>query len=119
MLNGHWKAWLCLVVGLIAGAISFVLFAEVRETQVAIAWVGSVWAITYFLHQHELEKNRFFLELFREFNQRYDRMNDHLQTLRGASAVLSAEDRALVIDYFNLCAEEYLFYRMGYIPKNV
>ncbi|CUJ32621.1 Uncharacterised protein [Achromobacter aegrifaciens] len=32
---------------------------------------------------------------------------------------LSPEERNLIVDYFNLCAEEYLFYQQGYIPEKV
>lgn len=32
---------------------------------------------------------------------------------------LSARQLDLVVDYFKLCAEEYLFYCEGYIPREV
>lgn len=36
-----------------------------------------------------------------------------------ASGGLPTEDRDLIVDYFNLCAEEYLFFREGYIHREV
>lgn len=32
---------------------------------------------------------------------------------------ITQEQRSLIVDYFNLCAEEYLFCKEGYIPRRV
>jgi|688.fasta_scaffold193750_2 hypothetical protein len=62
-----------------------------------------------------------FRSLFKEFNARYDGLNEKLYQIKGRPAgdALSPTDIWLIYDYFNLCAEEYLYYRHGYIDKSV
>ena len=62
-----------------------------------------------------------FRELFTEFNARYDKLNERLNELvnREEQCPLGPRDRDLLFDYFNLCGEEFFFYRSGYIPSEV
>ena len=62
-----------------------------------------------------------FRELFTDFNRRYDVMNDFLNEIimLPAQIELSPSDKRKHYDYFNLCAEEFYFYRSGYIPEQV
>jgi len=53
--------------------------------------------------------------LFTEFNRRYDALNDRLVEIATSSATLDAFARQTIVDYFNLCAEEFLFFSEGYI----
>jgi len=46
-------------------------------------------------------------------------MNEALQRLMLSDAPLTPEDRALLEDYFNLCAEEYLYRTYGIIDERV
>jgi len=39
--------------------------------------------------------------------------------VRGDGNTLRPEDVNVLYDYFNLCAEEYLYYKSGYIDSNV
>lgn len=73
----------------------------------------------YFVQQQKLAETTLFKQLFTEFNERYDRMNGPLAEVEKLQAPLTTEDRQVVVDYFNLCAEEYLFYREGYIHDEV
>jgi hypothetical protein len=73
----------------------------------------------YFAHQQKLAEVTLFKQLFTEFNARYDRMNGRLAKIEKLQGPLQAGPRQVVVDYFNLCAEEYLFYREGYIPPEV
>jgi len=88
----------------------------------AIAVLGGCAAFAYFVQQQKLAETTFFHASFSQFNKRYDRLNDHLKKL-GKYASLSQKERdgldLKVIDYFNLCAEEYLLYREGYILHDV
>ena len=63
-------------------------------------------------------------ELVTEFNNRYDKLNEQLNDIRTRrektpSLHLSSIDRAVLNDYFNLCAEEHLFNDLGYIDPKV
>jgi hypothetical protein len=109
--------WIALV-GMIA-AISVVL---VMATKDRVPLVGSVIVVAlgfcYFAQQQKLAETSLFKELFTEFNRRYDRLNDRLGQI-APSATLSVGDRQAIVDYFNLCAEEYLFFSEGYIHSEV
>ena len=72
----------------------------------------------YFVQQQKLAETQLFKSLFTEFNQRYDRLNDRLGAIP-IDLPASVEHRGAIVDYFNLCAEEYLFYREGYIHPAV
>jgi hypothetical protein len=66
-----------------------------------------------------LERSRFFCELFNRFNERYNQMNNRLDLIVNGTDIVTPEERGLIVDYFNLCAEEYVFYQRGYIPDDV
>lgn len=68
-----------------------------------------------------LEDQRIFKELFQEFNNKYDsKMNDLLNELKvNPDRKIEDKDREIIIDYFNLCAEEYLWYKENRILKSV
>jgi hypothetical protein len=73
-----------------------------------------------YIRQH-LDEAKLFKELFAEFNARYDALNDDLNTILFGppEGLLSADEREYLFSYFNLCAEEYFFYRAGYIDRRV
>ncbi len=89
--------------------------------------MGIIWKIR---EETRIEKN-----LFDTFNNRYDtRFNDHLNNFRKKENDLNKakgtnEDRVgltlaeneenLVIDYLNMCAEEYLWYKKGLISEDI
>lgn len=60
-----------------------------------------------------------FKELFTEFNLRYDKLNAALENAVHCNAQegLTVRMREKLVDYFNLCAEEYMFYELGYIRE--
>jgi len=74
-----------------------------------------------FLYTQHLQQSRLFKELFTEFNQRYNELNEGLNDIRGRpeGAPLKPEDTKTLFDYFNLCGEEFLFFRAGYIDLDV
>lgn len=89
--------------------------------QMSLALVLASGGFIHFLYTRHLEETRLFRELFREFNLRYDTLNDSLNkiAMRDAAIPLSDEEVRLLYDYFNLCAEEYYYYKVGYIPAEV
>jgi hypothetical protein len=70
--------------------------------------------------QHNQNTERF-IDLFRDFNAQYDGLNNRLNALllRDGNLVLTAEDEQLLYDYYNLCAEEFLYFKSGYIDTEV
>ncbi|MGH8759932.1 MAG: hypothetical protein ACREVW_10540, partial [Burkholderiales bacterium] len=69
----------------------------------------------YFVQQQKLAETQLFYNLFTAFNERYDKLNGPLAGIANRPGPISDSDRNLIVDYFNLCAEEYLFYREGYV----
>ena len=54
-------------------------------------------------------------ELLTDFNNRYNELNEALQKALWLQEPFSDETKLKFIDYFNLCAEEWLFRRAGYV----
>ncbi|WP_251951685.1 hypothetical protein [Salinibacter ruber] len=72
------------------------------------------------MQKQKLEETRLFANLFQSFNERYDEMNGDLNEIVGKSeSELTPDEKTLLYDYFNPCAEEYLFYKRGYVPHEV
>jgi hypothetical protein len=117
--NHHLRWWGVFAVALLGGAAAYALVPPLRIQELAFAWVAGWWTFTHFQHQHTLEKSRFFFDLFKQFNDRYNKLNDDLQRIAAGEGILSSAERARIVDYFNLCAEEFLFYQRGYVPEDV
>ncbi|SFM53882.1 hypothetical protein [Nitrosomonas communis] len=92
-----------------------------QSPQLLLSILGSIAAFFHFLYfQHNTNTERFIV-LFKDFNSRYDKLNDDLNRIAKKSNCfkLSQKEIQILYDYFNLCAEEHLFYKAGYIDENV
>ena len=84
-----------------------------------VGGAASFFHFLYSQHNHNTER---FIELFRQFNSRYDKQNDKLNELvlqLPREPIFNPERLQTLYDYFNLCAEEYLYFRAGYIDSEV
>jgi hypothetical protein len=87
--------------------------------------VGALLSLTYFVQKQKLEELRLFRELFKEFNDRYSELNEELARIKAedteetTTQELPTQDQETLIDYFNLCGEEYLYFKRGYIDPSV
>ncbi len=108
------SALMLLVVLILSASINWF-----RTPEFIYPAVGAIVSLNYFLLKQHLEEARLFKELFKEFNARYGSMNEELYDLMGKSLTLDAEETKFLYDYFNLCAEEYLYYRKGFIYQEV
>lgn len=86
-----------------------------------IAVVGIAGAFAHFLYGQHHQDTQMFVSLFEKFNKRYDKLNEKLNAIvsRPVDSALTPEHVNTLYDYFNLCAEEYLFYEVGYIDEIV
>ncbi len=114
--------WLFAVLA--TASIGFALYGpagDEKRWQLAFTLVGASAVLVHFLYVRHLEETKMFRELFTEFNARYDKLNERLNELvnREEQCPLGPRDRDLLFDYFNLCGEEFFFYRSGYIPSEV
>ena len=112
--------WITLV--LIAVGVAVVSFARPeRFLELLLTWIGGTFSFVFFVQRQALEELRLFKELFTEFNRRYDNLNEALNRIasRNAGEDLESSERDVLNDYFNLCAEEYLFCQRDYIYPEV
>lgn len=78
--------------------------------------------IGYLNYQHA--QDRLFKDLFKEFNERYEHFNNSYQRIKEAYDIhvefadVNNADKKLVIDYLNLCAEEYYWFEKGRIEES-
>ena len=117
LFKHYW--WIALLVWA-AGGIGAVFFFTTAER---ITLIGSITAAAlgfcYFVQRQKLAETRLFKDLFTDFNRRYGAINDRLVGLMDSDEPLNPSDRQTIVDYFNLCAEEYLFFSEGYIHQAV
>lgn len=78
----------------------------------------------YNINSSKMENDRLSKELFKEFNERYDKINHslykiskHCKNLNDLENNPKLENK--LNDFFNLCAEEYFWHKKGRIDKNV
>lgn len=112
------------IISVILGIYIYLKFDNRIEILGAILATGL--SISLSLAQYNIENDKMFKELFREFNNKYDcKFNNELNEidrkfkLDDKFIVSKDEDKNLIIDYLNFCAEEYLWYTKGRIPYNV
>ena len=108
-------------IGLLLGLFGVALALGVRDWKILVGILSAALSFIYFVQKQKLEELRLFKVLFAEFNARYDKMNKALNSIYSGSTnePLTKEEVDQLYDYFNLCAEEYLYYRKGYIYPEV
>jgi len=110
--------WIGLLLGGIATGLAYFFSGSDRIGLTGTSIAGTL-GFYYFVQQQKLAETQLFHNLFSDFNARYDKLNGPLAQIAELSEHLSNSDRNLIVDYFNLCAEEYLFYSEGYIHRDV
>ena len=112
--------WLFLLA--VVGGCTLLVFApRDRQLELVLGLLGASGGFIGFLYSQHLQETQLFKQLFTDFNRRYDTMNEQLENIRSRpdGEPLKPEECRRLVDYFNLCAEEYLFYRSGYIDVDV
>jgi hypothetical protein len=89
-----------------------------RERLIATT-LGTALTFCYLVQKQKLDELQLFKDLFTDFNRRYNEMNEKLEDIRAGNRRIDPELRSTLVDYFNLCAEEYLFFKEGYIHREV
>ena len=88
----------------------------------ALTLVVGLFSFAYTVQKQELEESKLFRDLFGDFNRRYDEMDPKLNQIlweENQKKPLSPEQKDTLNRYFNLCAEEFLYFRKGYIDPRV
>ncbi len=85
-----------------------------------LTMTAAVAGFVHFLYSQHHQDTQLFVSLFKEFNARYDNLNERLNAIvMRESEILTEDDQKALFDYFNLCAEQYLFYKTGYIDEEI
>jgi len=115
LLHHFW--WVLLL--LLAVSITFLVWTE-QPLAVVAPIVGSILSLFYFIQKQKLDETRLFREIFCECNKRYDKLNEKLADIvEREHPELNKEEEKILVDYFNLCGEEYLYFSHGFIFPNV
>lgn len=94
---------------------------------IILGLAGIIVTVIFSRSARKRENDKIMKELFKDFNERYNEINNDLIRImepQDASAKASlhytwVNDRATLIDYLNLCAEEYFWYKKGRIDEKV
>jgi hypothetical protein len=116
VFRNYW--WIAGAVVVAAIAVIVTSGAPGRESLIATT-LATALGFCYFVQKQKLDELRLFKDLFTDFNRRYDAMNAKLEDIRAGDRRIDSEPRSTLVDYFNLCAEEYLFFKEGYIHRGV
>ena len=115
LLRHYW--WLLTLA--LAFAITFIVRSN-QPIAIALPIIGSLLSLFYFIQKQKLEELRLFRVIFKECNSRYDEMNEKLaKILECSESDLAANEKEALVDYFNLCGEEYLYFSRGFIDPSV
>lgn len=102
--------------------ISIFLFSTGKIDYITlIAGLGGIITTYLSIIRLTIENDKIFRELFIGFNKRYNEdINDLFNRLRyKKNKQITRKEQLQIIDYLNLCSEEYLWYRKGRVSKNI
>lgn len=113
--------WLAILSVVTLAVFAYCWIDSASDWKLPVTLFGGLLSTLYFIQKQKLEETRLFAEVFQSFNNRYDDMNDCLNCIvnQPEEEDLTEPERTQLYDYFNLCAEEYLFYQRGYVPQEV
>jgi hypothetical protein len=118
--NRRWYPLLFVVLCFALFGVAIDLGGRELKIEWVVSILGGVGGLTTFLYTQHLQETRLFTELFKDFNGRYNALNHRINAIaEKAGTRIQAEDRQVLMDYFNLCAEEFLFFGAGYIDETV
>lgn len=113
-----------IVLGLlvIAGGVIAFFWNKVNDIETLFTIFVGLFSFIFLTQKQQLEELRTFRELFSELNSRYDKLDVRLNRIAARDDndhPLTKFEIDTLYKYFNLCGEEYLYYRKGYIYPQV
>jgi hypothetical protein len=105
----------CVAATIFLGLVYVIAPSPFKSTSLLLTAVGGMWALAFYLHARHAADAKFVKELLGEFNDRYDKLGSELQFALAHRGEFEKETELRFIRYFNLCAEEWLFWKAGYI----
>jgi hypothetical protein len=108
--------WLASIAGAVLILVVYLIVPPAHQnSSVLLTVVGGLGALAFYLHRRHAEDARLVKELLADFNERYDKLGTDLQFAVWRNGNFEKETELKFVRYFNLCAEEWLFWRAGYI----
>lgn len=94
---------------------------ETKDFSTLGTLVGGIFAFMYFFYKQHDQDTDVFLSLFWQLNLRYDKLNENLNEIASENdqTTLTKKEQEKLCDYFNLCAEQYMYFTAGYIDVRV
>lgn len=118
-MNYKYKSSSITLLYLISAIIAIVLYnMQFFKVDIFGTILILLTTIYFSLKSYFLEYDKFFKELFIGFNNRYNEINENLNSITNQTQ-LNEEEKRKVIDYFNICSEEYMWDKRGRIPSGV
>ena len=113
-----------ILINAISLALGIGLYYWSERIEILAATIATGISLTIALMQSRIQDDRMFQELFTDFNKKYDtefrnQLDDIVEKHENNTDKISNDDEELIIRYFNLCAEEYLWRRKYRIPDEV
>ena len=71
------------------------------------------------IHYNEYKKTKIMHDLFLHYNSKYNEIDDYLREVQDKDDKLIIGKNNKIIDYINLCAEEYFWFKKGLISKEI
>jgi hypothetical protein len=103
--------------------VCFFFFSDrgIENLTILITAWGGLISFFFFVQKQQLEELDHIKELFNYFNGRYDDLNEKLNAIVNSDPrePLATKEIDTLYDYFNLCGEEYLYFKKGYIYPEV
>lgn len=106
-------------------SLGIIFYYVEHKPEITISFLVTGISISFGYRQYKIQNDQMFKELFIMFNAKYDdKFNECLNsiekhTIDNCDYKLTNEEEALIIDYLNLCAEEYLWFLKGRIDDLV
>ena len=117
IFQNYW--WISLIFFLVLLYFAFTLDYKIR-VEIIISILTILISVTFFLQKQRLEELKLFKSLFKDFNKSYNELNENLNEINvNPNEELTKSQKKALNDYFNICGEEYLYYKQRYIHPEV
>jgi hypothetical protein len=108
--------WISCIAGVVLILVVYLIVPPAHQnSSVLLTVVVGGGALAFYLYRRHAEDARLVKELLKEFNERYDNLGTDLQFAVSRNGNFEKETELKFVRYFNLCAEEWLFWKAGYI----
>lgn len=121
LFNWFFRNGNSIIFAVLLSIIFYLFHTNLIESNFFFGILGSVTSLYLGVSQYKLSHDKMVMELFSKFNSRYDEdLNDLFNKIQNEEITeLCSKQRLQIIDYLNLCAEEYYWFRKGVLPNKI